>query len=262
LSRGARAPLSRRGTASDRMRLLLFDIDGTLLRCGPQVRVLFAEALREVFGTAGDLDGYDFSGKTDPLIVRELMTAAGFTAAEVRERLPAMRDAYASRIESRLGPVEVIAGAAEALAALAGRSDVVVGLLTGNWRRGAGAKLRRGGLDAHFTFGLDGPCSFGAFGDDGEDRACLPPLALARAREATGHPFTPADALIIGDSVEDVRCALACDVPLLAVSSGWTSAERLRAAGATDVVTRLDEALDRLLHAAAPAGAVLPAAPP
>src|SRR6185503_15462269 len=159
-TRSATTPPRSRTTSSARasgneplrMRLLLFDIDGTLLRCGPQVRVLFAEALREVFGTAGDLDGYDFSGKTDPLIVRELMTAAGFTAPEVRERLPAMRDAYASRIESRLGPVEVIAGAAEALAALAGRRDVVVGLLTGNWRRGAGAKLRRGGLDAHFTF--------------------------------------------------------------------------------------------------------------
>ena len=224
------------------MRLLLFDIDGTLLRCGPQVRVLFAEALREVFGTAGDLDHYDFSGKTDPLIVRELMTPVGFSHDEVRERMPLMRDAYASRIEERLGPVEVIPGAGEALAALAGRSDVVVGLVTGNWARGAGAKLRRGGLAHHFEFG--------AFADDGEDRACLPPLAIARARAATGHPFTAADALIIGDSVEDVRCALACDVPLLAVASGWTTPERLRAAGATEVVTRLDDALERLLPAA------------
>src|SRR6185503_8836024 len=101
-------------SAHPAMRLLLFDIDGTLLRCGPQVRVLFAEALVEVFGTAGDLDHYDFSGKTDPLIVRELMTGAGFGGDEVRERLPRMRDAYASRIEARLGPVEVIPGAGEA----------------------------------------------------------------------------------------------------------------------------------------------------
>ncbi len=221
------------------MRLLLFDIDGTLLRCGPQVRVLFAEALHEVFGTAGDLDRYDFSGKTDPLIVRELMTGVGVSYDEVLARMPLMRDAYAGRIEERLGAVEVIPGAGEALAALAGRSDVAVGLLTGNWRRGAGAKLRRGGLEGCFAFG--------AFGDDGEDRACLPPLAIARARAATGYPFTASDALIIGDSVEDVRCALACDVPLLAVASGWTTPERLRAAGATEVVTRLDAALDRLL---------------
>jgi len=225
------------------MRLLLFDIDGTLLHCGRQVRVLFAEALREVFGTEGDLDGYDFSGKTDPRIVRELMTGAGMRAEEVAARLPAMREAYLSRIEARLGPVEVIPGVVEVLAALAGRSDVVVGLLTGNWERGAGAKLGRAGLAGRFACG--------AFGEDGDDRACLPPLALARARAATGYPFAPGEALIIGDSVEDVRCARACEVPVLAVASGWTSPERLRTAGADRVVSRLDAALEWLLPGAA-----------
>jgi len=224
------------------MRLLLFDIDGTLLRCGRQVRVLFAEALVEVFGTEGDLDGYDFSCKTDPRIVRELMMGAGLSAVEVQERLPSMREAYLARLEARLGEVEVIPGVTEVLAALAGRRDVALGLLTGNWRRGAGAKLGRAGLGHLFAFG--------AFGDDGEDRACLPPLALQRACEATGHPFTPADALIIGDSVEDVRCARACSIPLLAVASGWTSPERLLAAGAERVVPRLDAALDSLLPGA------------
>src|SRR4029079_16787546 len=152
-------------------------------------------------------DRYDFSGKTDPLIVRELMTPVGFSDDEVRERMPLMRDAYASRIEGRLGPVEVIPGAGEALAALAGRSDVAVGLVTGNWARGAGAKLRRGGGAQDFAFraftargrgGLADPFSVAASAAAGEHRACLPPLAIARAREATGYPFTAADALIIG----------------------------------------------------------------
>ncbi len=225
------------------MRLLLFDIDGTLLRCGRQVRVLFAEALREVFGIEGDLDAYEFSGKTDPRIVRDLMVGAGVPLETVRSLLPRMRDAYLSRLESRLGEVEIIPGVAEVLAALAGRADVAVGLVTGNWERGAGAKLERAGLRGRFAFG--------AFGDDGEDRACLPPLALARARAATGYPFVPADALIIGDSVEDVRCGLASAVPVLAVASGWTPAERLLAAGAQRVVPRLDAALDWLLPGAA-----------
>jgi phosphoglycolate phosphatase-like HAD superfamily hydrolase len=225
------------------MRLLLFDIDGTLLRCGMQVRVLFAEALVEVFGTTGDLDGYDFSGKTDPRIVRELMTGAGIDAEEVASMLPRMRDAYLARLEAGLGRVEVIPGVVEVLAALAGRRDVVVGLVTGNWQRGAGAKLGRAGLAERFAFG--------AFGDDGEDRACLPPLALERARQATGYPFSPADALIIGDSVEDVRCARASAVPVLAVTSGWTTPEQLRAAGADRVVSRLDDALEWLLPGAA-----------
>jgi phosphoglycolate phosphatase len=233
------------------MRLLLFDIDGTILRCGRQVRVLFAEALREVFGTEGDLDRYDFSGKTDPLIVRELMTGAGVPADDVRTLLPRMRDAYLDRLEARLGPVEVIPGVAEVIAALARRRDVALGLVTGNWRRGAGAKLRRGGLGEAFAFG--------AFGDDGEDRACLPPLAIERARAAVGYRFTPADTLIIGDSVEDVRCALACDVPLLAVASGWTTPDRLREAGADRVVTQLDVALDGWLPPEAMPACVPPA---
>src|SRR5262249_17246072 len=103
------------------MKLLLFDIDGTLVRCGKQVRVMFAEALREVFGTEGDLDAYDFSGKTDPQIVRELMSGAGLAAEAIAAGLPRMREAYLGRIEARLGAVEVIAGVPEALAALDGR---------------------------------------------------------------------------------------------------------------------------------------------
>ena len=59
------------------MRLLLFDIDGTLVRCGRQVREAFAESLVEVFGTTGEIDAYDFGGKTDPQIVRDLMVGAG-----------------------------------------------------------------------------------------------------------------------------------------------------------------------------------------
>jgi phosphoglycolate phosphatase len=230
------------------MRLVLFDIDGTLVRCGRQVRVLFAEALHEVFGTTGDIDRYDFGGKTDPQIVRELMVSAGVPAAAVATGLPAMRDAYLDRLEARLGAVEVLPGAREAVAAAQASPGVLAALLTGNWLRGARAKLARAGLDGLVY-------EAGAFGDDAEDRACLPPVAIARARELTGHPFTAADALIVGDSLEDVRCAHACGVPLVAVASGWVSAERLRAAGADRVVDSLDQALGWIL----PAEPALPA---
>ena len=221
------------------MRLLLFDIDGTLVRCGRQVRQLFSAALVEAFGTCGDLDAYDFSGKTDPQIVRELMTGAGLDGDAIAAGLPRMRDTYLSRLEAELSAVEVLAGVHEALAAVRARPDLAMGLVTGNWRRGASAKLGRVGLD---TFPV------GAFGDDGEDRACLPPVARARASEALGHHFAPEDALIIGDSVEDVRCARASGVPVVAVASGWTSAERLREAGADRVAPSLEVALPWLLE--------------
>jgi phosphoglycolate phosphatase len=221
------------------MRLLLFDIDGTLVRCGRQVRVLFSSALVEVFGTSGDLDAYDFSGKTDPQIVRELMRAAGVSDDAIAAGLPRMRESYLARLEAELRGVEVLPGVHAALAAVRDRTDLALGVVTGNWRRGATAKLGRAGL-ADFPLG--------AFGDDGEDRACLPPVALARAREALGHDFAPADALIIGDSVEDVRCARASGVPVVAVASGWTSAERLLAAGADRVAPTLTAALPWILE--------------
>jgi phosphoglycolate phosphatase-like HAD superfamily hydrolase len=225
------------------MRLLLFDIDGTLVRCGRQVREVFAEALVEVFGTTGAIDEYDFGGKTDPRIVRDLMTGAGVPAEEVDVGLPRMRGLYLPRLAARLREVQVLPGVHEALAAVRGRRDLALGLLTGNWEGGARIKLGCAGIDAF---------AFGAYGDDGEDRACLPPVALERARLATGRAFAPDEALIIGDSVEDVRCARACGVPVLAVASGWTSAERLREAGADRVVAGMEEALD-LLMASPPA---------
>src|SRR4030095_5670774 len=80
------------------MKLVLFDIDGTLLECGPQVRPIFASALIEVYGTAGSVDGYDFAGRTDPRIVLDLMTAAGVPEGEAREKLPRMRELYVARL--------------------------------------------------------------------------------------------------------------------------------------------------------------------
>jgi phosphoglycolate phosphatase-like HAD superfamily hydrolase len=76
-------------------------------------------------------------------------------------------------------------------------------------------------------------------------------VALSRAAGLLGRAFAPADALIIGDSLEDVRCARHCGVPLVAVATGWTPAERLRAAGAERVVASLEEALPFLLPAPA-----------
>ena len=76
-------------------RLVLFDIDGTLLKCGPQVKALFAELLAEVFGTAGEVDAYDFAGKTDDQIVGEVLGAAGVTEEVIAAGLPRARALWA-----------------------------------------------------------------------------------------------------------------------------------------------------------------------
>jgi phosphoglycolate phosphatase len=223
-----------------RLKLLLFDIDGTLVDCGGQPKPLFGEALEEVYGARGDLPGYDFSGKTDPRIVVDLMSAAGVPEPVIHERMSELRDAYLGRLEKRLEPehVRILPGVVELLTTLAERDDLVLALLTGNWERGAGIKLGSVGLRRFFEFG--------SFGDGQTDRRDLPPVAWARAAQHCGRSFRPEETWIVGDSLLDVDCARAHGIPCLAVATGRTEFAALEAAGADTVLDDLT-AVDRVL---------------
>lgn len=223
------------------MKLVLFDIDGTLIDCGGQARVAFGHALERVFGESGPIDSYDFSGKTDTRIVVDLMSLAGRPRAEILQTLPTLRDEYLATLEQNLARdrMRVLPGIEPLLEHLSARDDVVLALLTGNWERGARIKLSRHDLNRYF--------GFGSFGDDVFDRNDLPPIAIERALRATQRRFHPGETLIVGDSLLDVACAQANGIPCLAVATGRTSRETLESAGPTWIV---DSLLDAIVHPA------------
>ena len=217
------------------MRLILFDIDGTLLECGPQGREIMRAILQEVYGATGSIDWFDFAGRTDPGIVLDLLKDAGLGERDILDRIPEVRAKYAASLEERLdaGRMRLLPGVPEHLEALAQREDVVLGLVTGNWEPGARTKLSRFDLNRFFDFG--------AFGCDAVNRSDLPPVALERAERITGRRFRPEETLIVGDTLHDVSCAKAHGIPVLAVATGRTTAETLREGGADRVVADLTE---------------------
>lgn len=221
-------------------RLVLFDIDGTLLHCRGQGREVLRAVLTELCGTAGAIDSYDFGGRTDQRIVVDLLEGAGIPRAEALASLPAIEALYTERLERSLDRerMRILPGVEELLLRLAGRPDLEIALLTGNWERGARSKLERFGLNAYFPWG--------AFGGDGIDREELPPVAWRRARERVGVAFTPERTLIIGDSRQDVACARAHGIPVLAVATGFAATAALHAAGANWVIDDLRQAAERV----------------
>jgi phosphoglycolate phosphatase-like HAD superfamily hydrolase len=211
-------------TSSNGHRLVLFDIDGTLLSSGRAARESVLAALERIFGWKGPgaADGYDFSGKTDPQILRELVGAAVGEERLGRD-LPRALDLYLEELEKRLDPaaVAVKPGIPELVDRLSSDPRVTLGLLTGNVERGARLKLEPPGLNRYFLFG--------AFGSDSPDRYLLPAVAIERARQSTGRIFAGKSVVIVGDSIHDVACGRSLGVRSVAVATGPTSRDRLLA---------------------------------
>jgi phosphoglycolate phosphatase len=217
-----------------RMRLFLFDIDGTLVNAGGVGRTAVTRALTEVYGTTGAIDGYDFRGRTDPRIVLDLLGQAGFGEADIRARLKSYFEVYVRELEALLGDgarVRVLPGVGEVVRALSAREDAVVGLLTGNIEPGARLKLRPTGLWPLFQVG--------AFGSDDVDRRRLPAVARQRAREALGHDIPFERVTIIGDTPLDVDCARAAGACAVAVATGRYSGAELSACAPDALFTDL-----------------------
>jgi len=224
------------------MRLVLFDIDGTLLTDRGAARDAFAKALEAVYGYRGDLARYDFSGLTDPQIARMILGDADLPRDEIDAGLPRLWDAYLDGLtrNATSDRVHALPGIRPLIDALEPRAGVILGLLTGNIEPGARLKLDGARLNDHFAFG--------AFGSDSADRTRLPPIAMHRAGDLHGHRFDGRDVVIIGDSIHDVRCGVPYDATTIAIASGRTAYETLRAENPRFLFESAED-LDKLLDA-------------
>jgi phosphoglycolate phosphatase len=221
------------------MKLVLFDIDGTLLSTDGAGRRAIGRALLEETGTTGPIESYRLDGKTDPQIVNELLSLAGHPAAGDDARVAAVCRRYVVRLRVELstppGATRLLGGVRELLDALQPHEReqrALVGLLTGNLAAGAALKLSAAGLD---------PARFrvGAYGSDSPHRSELPGVAAVRAAVLVGRPFAGGDIVIVGDTPADVACGRPVGARSLAVATGSYDAAALRAAGATQVFPTL-----------------------
>lgn len=229
-------------------RLVLFDIDGTLLRSSGAGRAAMEHALSEICGTRGS-PAVRYDGKTDRQIVRELLRLEGHEDAHIDGQMPVVVQRYLEMLRSTLADATretyLFPGVAALLDALEATEHVVLGLLTGNVAEGAALKLVAAGLD---------PARFrvNAFGSDHESRGELPAVAVARAREVLGLDVAGSDVVVIGDTPSDVTCGKSIGARAVGVGTGLYSAEELMRHGAFaafDNLADTDAVMEAILRA-------------
>ena len=207
------------------MRLVLFDIDGTLLNSEGMGRASMQRALAEVFGSSGN-PSYRYDGKTDKQIVRDTMRLEGHSDVHIDSRMKKLIDLYLdglrTGVKSGKFHVRPLAGVVELLDVLEAREDVVLGLLTGNVEPGARVKLSAAGIDPD-RFRIN------AFGSDHELRPQLPAIAQRRASETLGLDIAGERVIVIGDTPADIDCGRSLGARAIGVASGHYTVEQLKA---------------------------------
>ena len=219
------------------MKLLLFDIDGTILNTHGSGRRAIEDAFASVLGRPIVTEGISFSGKTDPQIMNEVMTSMGLDDAARARHLPDVIEAYVAALNRHLDPddVTLLPGIRELVDDLQAQPDVQLALLTGNLEPTAYLKLSAVEMDGYFDFG--------AFGSDSAHRPELPAIAVERAEAHTGRRFSGKDVVIIGDTEHDIACGQGIGAFSVGVCTGHYARADL-APHSPDVL--LDDLTDRL----------------
>jgi phosphoglycolate phosphatase-like HAD superfamily hydrolase len=213
--------------------LILFDIDGTLLRSeGAGVQAM-QDAAADLFGPSFSFQGIEIAGRLDVLIWRDACRRNGIPDPEPDHAR--FREQYAARLRQRLASgarVTLMPGVTALVEALRRRGSCTLGLLTGNYPETGRMKLAAGGLDPSLF-------TIGAWGCDGGSRRDLPPVAMRCHRERSGGELAPDQVIIIGDTPHDIDCARAHGCRSIGVATGSFSVEALIDSGADLAVSDL-----------------------
>ena len=218
------------------MKLILFDIDGTLIWPDGAGREAMNRALIETFGTAGPVYSLPMAGKTDWQILTELLIDVGLDPHAIEVELPVCFQAIARHMAQTTQErrVSVCPGVPALLTHLSTHPEATLGLLTGNLATTTPIKLRAARLDPALFY-------VGAYGNDRPDRAQLPGIAVTRAQALTGLRFVGENVVIVGDTPADVTCGERLGVTAIGVATGRYSLTELKNAGADHVFTDLTD---------------------
>jgi len=220
-------------------KLILFDIDGTLIDPGGAGRRSMSKTFSELYSIQDAFAGIKMAGKTDIRIIKEGLSAHGLSSGD--RVLPSLLSRYIGNLKTEISNQDshLMPGVVELLNALEAIDGYWLGILTGNIERGARIKLGAFGLNKYF--------SVGAFGDDNEDRNGLLPIAVEKFRKMTNIDVHYNNCAVIGDTPRDVECSKPFGATSVAVATGPYSYETLLETGADYVLRDLSHATDELL---------------
>lgn len=224
-------------------RLILFDIDGTLLKPGDKAhQQALLDAIQTVYRIEASLDGVPLGGMLDSQIVRLALGKHDIAPDDIRAGLDEAMQRMGQRYDELLGEDErrswLLPGVEELL--LRTRQEFTLSVLTGNASGVARSKLAAAGIDQHFPFG--------AYGDSADHRHELVPVAMEHARRETGFSLDPSAVVLVGDTPRDIDAARSSGARVLAVATGRYSVDELLDHGPDQVFADLSE-VDQVVHA-------------
>ena len=226
------------------MKLLLFDVDQTLINTGGAGLRALDRACLQLFGIQNAMQGISPHGKTDPAIAREILRVRlARSVAGLNGEIQSILEAYLSFLKEEVETspkYRVLPGIVSVLDAALSRRNTMVGLATGNIEPGARVKLDRGRLNPYF--------GFGGFGSDSEDRAELVRKAAEKAAAQYGRPISASDVFVIGDTPLDIDAGKRAGFKTVGVGTGSYSVEQLLDSGANFAIPDFEQGRDHFLR--------------